>query len=116
MVRFIFVCMAVVALSVITMAGQYMMDGIKGAEQSVAARNTQTQDAVAAIQPAAAPADQTANATSPEELNNIATTAGSETGNGNFGASFTNTAPAALSETTPATATEVPTAGEQDAN
>ncbi len=39
MVRFIFVCMGVVALSVLTLAAQFMMDGIEGAQEQVAARN-----------------------------------------------------------------------------
>ena len=36
MVRFIFVCMGVVALSILTIASQYMIDGIQNAQQEVA--------------------------------------------------------------------------------
>lgn len=95
MVRFIFVCMGVVALSIVTMAAQYMVDGINTAEQLVAARNDRAQgETVAALAPVPAAADTT----SPDALNNIETAAGAQTGNDNFGSGFTDVAPDALAD------------------
>ena len=89
MVRFIFVCMGVVALSILTIASQYMIDGIQNAQQEVAARNSA--ETVVAVE----------EAVSPEDLNAIDTAAGVDTdaaspGNQTFGDAFTAEAPAAL--------------------
>jgi hypothetical protein len=89
MVRFIFVCMGVVALSILTIAAQSMIDGIQEAQQEVAARNDA--ETVVAVE----------EAISPEDLNAIDTAAGADTdadapGNQTFGDAFTAEAPAAL--------------------
>jgi hypothetical protein len=91
MVRFIFVCMGVVALSFLTIASQYMIDGIQDAQQEVVARNSG--ETVVAVE----------EAVSPEELNAIDTAAGAEAdaeaaapGNQTFGDAFTAEAPVAL--------------------
>jgi len=92
MLRFIFVCMGVVALSALSIATQVMTDGISDAQMQIAERNTKTDDVVVAIAP---PADE------PEfnesQLNAIETAAGAETDAG-FGAAFTDTAPKALAD------------------
>lgn len=117
MIRFIFVCMAVVAFSAIAMTTQFMTDGIGDAREEVLARN-----AVPSVEPAAAPATDEvsfeeiyANAKppeatgeaffSPEELNNIETTAGGD----EFSGAFSDQAPKALREPV-ATAPVEPTA------
>lgn len=91
MVRFIFVCMGIVALSVLTLGAQYMMDGIQGAQQQVADRNDG--ETVVAV-------EETISA---EDLNAIDTAAGADTdadanapGNQTFGDAFTAEAPTAL--------------------
>lgn len=91
MVRFIFVCMTVVALSVLTMGGQFIMDGINNAQQEVAARNT---PAVQAVETVAAQDNFSA-----EALNDIETAAGANFDpNDNFSGGFTNQAPKALAD------------------
>src|SRR5688572_7344034 len=93
MVRFIFVCMGVVALSVLSIAGQFIVDGISGAQQQIAARN----DAVPEIQVVAVQATEP----SAEDLNAIEAAAGSgadEPGNQTFGEVFSTDAPKALKE------------------
>jgi hypothetical protein len=97
MVRFIFVCMGVVALSILTLAAQFMMDGIEGAKQQVAARN----DEAPAPEVMAVESEITA-----EQLNAIETAAGADAainapGNQTFGDAFTADAPKALKEPTP---------------
>ena len=98
MVRFIFVCMGVVALSILTLAAQFMLDGIEGAQQQVAARNT----AVPESETIAMESEPTA-----EDLNAIETAAGADAaiespGNQTFGDAFTDNAPNALKEPAPA--------------
>ena len=105
MMRFIFVCMAIVAVTGVMMATQSMTGGISDAREEVLARN------VVPAPTAAQPADEEisfeeiyANAKapevsgeaffSPEELNTIETTAG---GN-EFSGAFTDQAPKALAE------------------
>ena len=88
MIRFIFVCMTVVALSILTMAGQFAMDGIENARQQVAARNADVQAVETAAQD-----------TSPESLNQIDTAAGASFDpNDTFTGGFTNVAPKALAD------------------
>lgn len=91
MLRFIFVCMGIVALSVLTVATQYAMDGIQSAQQRVAERNAG--ETVVAVE----------EAVSPEDLNAIDTAAGADDdmsadlpGNQTFGDAFTANAPTAL--------------------
>lgn len=98
MVRFIFVCMAITAVSLLSIAAQPLIDGIAQTRQELAQRNIE--DSV--LPP---PADllndaTTETAMTAEELNDIDTAAGDFSGedNGNFGAAFTNAAPAALAE------------------
>ena len=110
MVRFIFVCMAVVALSVVAIAAQYMTGGISDATQSVIARNMDdTQD----VQAIASAEDMTA-----EQLNAIETTAGTPSfdPNDTFDGGFTNVAPKALADTPAPAAIETTPALDEQAN
>ncbi len=102
MVRFIFVCMGVVALSLLSLAGQFMLDGIEDAQNRVAARNDAAPEAdVVAVE----------SDINPEELNDIETAAGAVSddapGNQTFGDAFPSEAPAALqdAETAPSVET-----------
>jgi len=117
--RFIYACMAVVAISAAFMMTQMAGGGIDGAREDVLARNAP------AVEPAAAPSDEGvsfediyANARapeekgeaffSPEELNSIDTAAGKD-----FDGGFTDEAPKALKEpaqVAPAAPTEEPSA------
>lgn len=107
MIRFIFVCMAVVAFSAVAVATQFMTDGIGAAREDVMARNA----VPSAVEPAAGAAEKEisfeeiyANAKapeatgeafySPEELNTIDTAAGADS----FPQGFTGKAPKALAE------------------
>jgi hypothetical protein len=93
MVRFIFVCMGVVALSLLSIAGQFIVDGISGAQQQIAARN----DAAPDVQAVAVQADEP----SAEDLNAIEAAAGAgadEPGNQTFGEVFSDEAPKALKD------------------
>ncbi len=105
MIRFIYVCMGVVALSALSIAGQYMFSGLDDSYQSVLDRNS---DGSASI--AAAPQDETPDAAvqqaeaeiSPEDLNAIESAAGGlDDANkpDEFGARFTGQTPAALGDT-----------------
>lgn len=104
MIKFIYACMAVVALSFLSIGGQYVYDGIKDAQQEIAARNLESplNDDVAAreaSQPAVAQIDNDAAA-----LNSIETAAGAtDQPDAGFGKPFTDTAPAALADKTQAT-------------
>lgn len=94
MVRFIFVCMGVVALSLLSLAGQFMLDGIEEARDQVAARNDAPVEAdVVAV-------ETTVN---PEDLNNIEAAAGDALndaqGNQTFGDAFSSDVPAGLQDT-----------------
>lgn len=98
MVRFIFVCMGVVALSILTLAAQFMMDGIEDAQQQVVARN----DAAPETEIVAVEGEPSA-----EELNAIVTAAGADDsidapGNQTFGDAFSTDVPNALKEPAPA--------------
>ncbi len=94
MVRFIFICMGVVAVAVVTLAGQGVYEGIKGAQTNVQARNNVVEEPVEAI--AVAETEPSA-----EELNAIMPTAGDEIAadaNDTFQGGFTNEAPKALAD------------------
>lgn len=94
MVRFIFVCMGVVALSFIAIAFQSATDGIMNEQQDIAARNFQEeQETIAVI-------EQPDSNTAAENLNQIEAAAGAGMGNDDFGSAFTNAAPTALQEET----------------
>jgi hypothetical protein len=95
MLRFIFVCMGVVALSLIAIAGQFVMDGASDATDTVIARN-----AVVVEQEQEIAMDDASIA---EQLNAIETTAGSVTfdPNDTFSGGFTNEAPKALQDAQP---------------
>lgn len=98
MIRFIFLCMAVVALSIVAIGAQYMMGDMKSAETSVMARNAAPEDVAT---DSVAAMDETF---SPESLNQIETSAGAMVDDGadaGFGAGFTNTAPKALGDDAP---------------
>ncbi len=90
MVRFIFVCMVIVALSAIVIATQPVMDGVSDEAANIAARNAED--------PAAQ--DVALEATpSPENLNAIETTTGGNYDpNDTFKGNFTNEAPKALED------------------
>lgn len=89
MVRFIFVCMVVVALSAIAIATQPIMDGVSDETANVAARNAE--------EPAA---QNVALETAPEaeNLNAIESTAGGNNPDDTFKGGFTNEAPKALDD------------------
>ncbi len=100
MMRFILFCMALVALSICATTAAFMMDGIKEKRLEITAREVDpAKEEVAVIEPAVE--DQTDDMAA-AALNNIETTAGDVTAdqetNSGFGPSFTNEAPAALSE------------------
>lgn len=96
MLRFIFVCMGVVALSVVAIGTQFMTDGVSDAANDVMARNAE------------APADTVAVAAeenfTAENLNAIETAAGATAfdPNDTFTGGFTNEAPKALEDDAPA--------------
>lgn len=93
MVRFIFICMIIVAVSVLSIAAQPLINGIGEAQQTLAERNSDgplNEDVAAREQ----------EELSPESLNDIETAAGAtvDTGNADFGAPFTGTASSALED------------------
>ena len=110
MLRFIFVCMGVVALSLVAIGAQYMTDGISDEANNVIARNA----APAADVQAVAMED----IVSPEDLNAIETTAGTPSfdPNDNFSGGFTNLAPKGLEDDMPAAAPVQTMATEEQAN
>ncbi|PZQ49106.1 MAG: hypothetical protein DI551_00195 [Micavibrio aeruginosavorus] len=90
MLRFIYICMIVVAVSVIATGAQYMMKGVDDAAQNVAARNAADADETIA----AVPEDMSA-----EALNDIETAAGDmDDKDDSFKGGFTGEAPQALKE------------------
>ena len=97
MLRFIFVCMGVVALALVAIGAQYMTDGISGEAANVVARNTEAQ-------PAEIQAVAYEDTVSPQDLNAIETTAGTPSfdPNDTFTGGFTNEAPKALADDVPA--------------
>lgn len=110
MLRFIFVCMGVVALSLVAIGAQYMTDGISGEADNVIARNVEAQPEVQAVA-----AEDTV---SPEDLNAIETTAGTPSfdPNDTFTGGFTNEAPKALADDVPAVAPVETGVTEEQAN
>lgn len=93
MMRFIYVCMAVVAVALLSIAAQPMIDGIGDARQTIAARDAAPEEQVENV----AAIDESMT---PEELNALETAAGGNdvTADQGFGENFTGTAPAALAE------------------
>ena len=92
MVRFIFVCMGVVALAMLSIAGQFPTGGISSEQEQIAVRN----DGASEGQIAAVETPVTA-----EDLNAIETAAGANVdadapGNQTFGDAFSTDAPQAL--------------------
>ena len=67
MLRFIFVCMGVVALSLVAIGAQYMTDGISDEAADVVARNAEQEENAQTI--------AVEDTVSPEDLNAIETTA-----------------------------------------
>src|SRR5262245_43508676 len=98
MLRFIFVCMGVVALSLVAIGAQYITNGISGEADNVMARN--------AVQAPEVQAVAVEDSISPEDLNAIETTAGTPSfdPNDTFTGGFTNQAPKALADDAPAAA------------
>jgi hypothetical protein len=110
MLRFIFVCMGVVALSLVAIGAQYITDGISNEADNVIARNAEQAPEVQAV--------AAEDSISPEDLNAIETTAGTPSfdPNDTFTGGFTNEAPKGLEDDVPA-ATPVQTmATEEQAN
>jgi hypothetical protein len=113
MIRFIYVCMIVVAVSVVSIAGQFVMGDIQEAQQALAERNSEgpLNEAVAAAQPSE---DMSA-----EALNQIDTAAGDVTVDGaennTFGVPFTGQTPAALADA-PEPQEGTPAASDQSGN
>ncbi len=110
MLRFIFVCMGVVALSLVAIGAQYMTDGISGEADNVLARNAEQAPEVQAV--------AVEDAVSPEDLNAIETTAGTPTfdPNDTFTGGFTNVAPKGLEDDAPAALPVQTMATEEQAN
>lgn len=109
MLRFIFVCMGVVALSLIAISAQFLTDGVSDATDNVIARNTVAVEQDVAL-------DDTMTA---EQLNQIETTAGAVSfdPNDTFEGGFTNEAPKALEDDVPAAAAVIaPQAPDDQAN
>jgi hypothetical protein len=102
MVRFIFLCMAVVALSLVTIGAQFLMDDMKDEGASIMARNAEQPVDADVVENASVNEDTF----SPESLNQIETTAGGfdspDVGFGQGG--FTNQSPKALGDNTPVAA------------
>lgn len=97
MLRFIFVCMTMVCLSLLSIASQYMLNnGQSGAAPSatVAAVQQDTLPSGPSFEEIYASAPQADFADDAAALNNIETAAGSD----EFSAAFTNTAPKALAD------------------
>lgn len=97
MLRFIYICMGVVALSILSIALQPVMNGVEAARDQIAARNkgaTETESAIAVM-------DTETEELSPESLNAIETAAGADTEmpDTGFGESFTHQAPKGLEDT-----------------
>ena len=99
--KFIYICMAVVALSFFSIALQPMFKGIEEQRDAIAARNEAAPETATDV---AVAAPETESVT-PEDLNAIETAAG---GDGpaqpdvGFGANFTNVAPKGLEDSAPA--------------
>lgn len=110
MLRFIFVCMGVVALSLVAIGAQYMTDGISGEADNVIARNAQQAPEVQAV--------AAEDSVSPEDLNAIETTAGTPSfdPNDTLTGGFTNVAPKGLEDDVPAAAPVQTIATEEQAN
>ena len=110
MLRFIFVCMGVVALSLVAIGAQYMTDGISGEAENVMARNAETQPEIQAV--------AVEDTVSPEDLNAIETTAGTPSfdPNDHFSGGFTNEAPKGLEDNAPSAAPVQTMATEEQAN
>ena len=100
MIRFIFLCMAVVALSFFSIGAQFLMNDMKDEEAAIIARNNVPEEQDVGLENVAEQEDSF----SPESLNQIETAAGSfsqeDTG---FGERFTNIAPKALADDAPQT-------------
>lgn len=103
MLRFIFVCMGIVAISFIAIGTQFMTTGISNEATNIAARNAKDAAETAEIQAVASQDTITA-----EDLNAIETTAGTPSydPNDTFTGGFTNQAPAALQDSEPVIETE----------
>lgn len=125
MVRFILACMVVVALTILATSAQFMVQGIEGARQQIAARNAEMPAEQIAEAPQAPSQEEQAVAVaepenmSPEFLNEIETAAGGF--NDEFPAEgFTNVAPKGLEDdviaATPLEAMAPMTDGSDDAN
>lgn len=97
MVRFIFICMAVVAVAIMTTTAQFMINGIEDAKEAVTARNDVPQETPIQMQAAIVAPEQ--DVSSPEALNAIDTAAGDDT----FTGGFSNEAPKGLEDDAPAT-------------
>lgn len=104
MLRFIYICMGVVALSVLSIAGQSLFSGLDDSYQSVLDRNN---DGSAVVARSAAPDAPQIAATEPEELsaeslNEIESAAGGDSNisdpGDEFGQRFTASAPKALGD------------------
>lgn len=108
MMRVIFFSMLVVAIAILTLAAQFMIDDIKAERATIMARNTTVPAAekalTAAPEEAASQPDGALAEISPQNLNAIETAAGATAQDGGFGAPFTNTTPAALADPVPAPA------------
>jgi hypothetical protein len=103
MMRFIFVCMAVTAFSILSIMGQDVVNGILEKRAEILAENTPKETQGLPVGQTNKPrlvADAQETMPSPEELNAIETAAG----NDEFTSGFTDTAPKALADDIPATA------------
>lgn len=99
MLRFIFICMAVVAVAILTTTAQFMINGIEKSKQVVTARNMAQPPAAAPVQeasvePSATTLDEPMSA---DALNAIDTAAGGD----DFKAGFSDVAPKGLEDDAP---------------
>ncbi len=97
MIKFIYVCMGVVALSALSVAGQFLFTGIDGAQQDIAARNAEEMPIENPVATEVAVQQTEEETFSPEVLNAIETAAGASNDDG-FGNGFTDKAPVALAD------------------
>jgi hypothetical protein len=98
MIKFIYICMAVVAFSFLSIALQPMFKGIEDQRDAIAARNETAPAAAIGVADAAAEGEFL----TPEALNAIETTAGGDIGvnqpDTGFSPGFTNTTPKGLED------------------
>lgn len=110
MVRFIFVCMGVTALSLLSLAANDMLTGISEQRDLIVQRDLEASMPQAEM--AAIPADVGIESATAESLNDIETASGAIEADTGFGSGFTGVAPKGLEDVQP---TNLPSEEAQDA-